>query len=206
MWKLLQSIKSYFKNITKLNLLLIFLFGLLCFCIGTVVCLIINAQENTEYCLKNCIEDYKDCEYLGEYISHGVRFTAFDEYNKCMCDDGSIECTQLDLSNLPVWKAESMGEQMEDKKAWGECLLKEGHWMGVGGPITNTCNLPTSDAGKKCESRSECESDCITVDNVEIGEQYVGECHEYQMTVGCFFFIEGGIVESMSCYPAWLES
>ncbi|MBI2110558.1 hypothetical protein HYT51_02150 [Candidatus Woesearchaeota archaeon] len=61
------------------------------------------------------------------------------------------------------------------------------------------CNLPTSDAGKRCSDSSQCESYCQAPEGAEIGAKVVGECYKF-MIVPCMQEVRNGVVDAEWCY------
>ncbi len=88
-----------------------------------------------------------------------------------------------------------------------DCIEAGGRWGNIGLATYESCNLPTSDGGKICSDRSECESECIaelTSEQKEMvqNDDYIettGKCYEYQTVVGCRAFVEDGKVTYIIC-------
>jgi len=71
-----------------------------------------------------------------------------------------------------------------------ECEAKGGKWGLFGIALIERCNLPTSDGGKTCTDRSQCEGLCLA-ENVN---STVGKCTAWRMTFGCVNILENGTV------------
>jgi len=82
------------------------------------------------------------------------------------------------------------------------CATKGGRWGRVGLNPIPQCNLPTSDAGKECSGSGECEGACIVelssddMARAKGGEiiHAKGRCSAWRIIVGCYAFVEDGIV------------
>lgn len=76
------------------------------------------------------------------------------------------------------------------------CATQGGRWevLGFSGP---GCNYPTGDAGKRCQSSSECEGSCLAsvewsnVPDVAPGDA-VGYCSEWRINYSCHVWVEAG--------------
>ena len=88
------------------------------------------------------------------------------------------------------------------------CEALGGKWEKIGLASEESCNLPTSDAGKVCSDSSECEGSCLaelTADDLDkISQQgkvvYTeGKCSPWRITAGCNAFVTDGKVESVLC-------
>lgn len=55
------------------------------------------------------------------------------------------------------------------------------------------------DVGKDCLSYKDCKGTCLAPENAKSGEQAVGQCSEYNLTLGCHSAVEGGKVMSALC-------
>ncbi len=78
-----------------------------------------------------------------------------------------------------------------------ECLSKGGIWKRPGPRPTEECNLPTTDAGKICESSNVCEGVCLadlTSDQLRQGMsgklfQTKGKCSAVIKIYGCHGYV-----------------
>jgi hypothetical protein len=85
-------------------------------------------------------------------------------------------------------------------KTKDECLQKGGVWKRPGPRPTEECNLPTSDAGKTCESSNVCEGVCLadlTQDQLSQGMRgrlfhTQGTCSSYIKVFGCRGYVYRG--------------
>jgi hypothetical protein len=93
-----------------------------------------------------------------------------------------------------------------DKKT---CENAGGIWWKLGPQGEYVCNMPTSDAGKKCLDSDECEGSCIPelsedeinklLENVEV-IQAKGKCTAWKIdSSGCHYFVENGEVGPRLC-------
>lgn len=99
----------------------------------------------------------------------------------------------------------NVGKLPENKK---DCQAKGGRWARIGLSLNEICNLPTSDAGKTCSYKSDCEGSCIAQllkedeEKVRVKKETVltkGSCTPWMFNVGCHPFVEGGKVEGILC-------
>ncbi len=80
------------------------------------------------------------------------------------------------------------------------CASMSGVWKKLGPRPTEECNLPTTDAGKKCRSSKECEGVCLaklTKDQMRKGMsgrkfKTLGQCSEWIKVLGCQAFVYQG--------------
>jgi hypothetical protein len=85
-------------------------------------------------------------------------------------------------------------------KTKDECLQKGGVWKRPGPRPTEECNLPTTDAGKICESSNVCEGVCLsdlTSDQLRQGMngkmfQTKGKCSAVIKIYGCHGYVYRG--------------
>ncbi|MFH1968419.1 MAG: DUF5667 domain-containing protein [bacterium] len=71
-----------------------------------------------------------------------------------------------------------------------ECTERGGVWRKWGIADFESCNLRTSDYGKLCTDKSQCDGQCIG----ENQESTSGKCSEWKATYGCRVFIQNGKV------------
>ena len=84
------------------------------------------------------------------------------------------------------------------------CEGKGGEWLDLG--PKQTCNFPTTDAGKICLNSDDCEGDCIVELTSEEEANLIngpiekeGQCSEKTINLGCFAFVEDGQVSGILC-------
>lgn len=89
-----------------------------------------------------------------------------------------------------------------------DCEEAGGTWGMFGAFAIEKCRIATSDGGKECSDSSECQSSCIVTDWPEIyqmkwsqGESVAmtGTCNDSNLLVGCFAFVEEGLVKGAVC-------
>ena len=81
-----------------------------------------------------------------------------------------------------------------------ECTARGGRWGRFGLREIDQCDMPSSDAGKCCTDSSECQSSCVTKDNVQSGKRAVGKCFERTLTLGtCLNYVEKGKAKGVIC-------
>jgi hypothetical protein len=83
------------------------------------------------------------------------------------------------------------------------CVRRGGKWGPVGLVPAPTCNLPTTDGGKPCRDRKDCESACVAELTAEeqqkLPVQKTGKCAARQRTPGCLAMVEDGWVRTVLC-------
>jgi hypothetical protein len=89
------------------------------------------------------------------------------------CQDGAC------IKNPPEVQIEEITPT--DKES---CETRGGEWTTLSNHpnATDTCNLPTSDGGKKCTDISQCESFCQVPWDTEIGAKAEGECYKFKLS------------------------
>ncbi len=75
-----------------------------------------------------------------------------------------------------------------------ECLDQDGQWLNK----TQTCDNPTSDAGKPCDDKEQCESYCEAPRNSLNGAQVIGTCYRYHYA-DCMQELRGGTAKKRWC-------
>lgn len=138
-------------------------------------------------CFRDLAIEKKDstlCENTGELKGVCYRYIAiFITKDVALCNkipDGSIgaskeECVKsVSFQLIPATKE--------------DCIKQGGLWNKIGIRPTESCNIPTSDAGKICIDSSQCESSCIG----ENKDSSSGKCSEWKIVVGCYAFVEDG--------------
>jgi len=76
-----------------------------------------------------------------------------------------------------------------------DCEARGGEWGRFGMAQIEQCNLPTSDGGKTCTDRSQCEGFCVA----EETNATVGKCTAWKLTFGCINIVENGHVTTGLC-------
>lgn len=98
------------------------------------------------------------------------------------------------------------GEFLPETKK--DCDGRGGKWGRIGLSQKDICNPPTSDAGKRCSNKSDCEGSCIAQLSVEDEEKLKaskevlildGICTPYIFNVGCQPFVSNGKIEGITC-------
>jgi len=84
-----------------------------------------------------------------------------------------------------------------------ECRAIGGEWsrFGVRDHLCNvySCAERTTDAGKPCSNRADCEHLCITKAAPKIGAAARGECSAVKTSFGCFTYVDGGRIVGRVC-------
>ncbi len=80
-----------------------------------------------------------------------------------------------------------------------KCRAAKGSWGRHGLSRTESCVVPTSDAGKSCHDESECESGCIAPEGAKIGDRATGTCYELSLAFGCRNHVRKGVVQPTLC-------
>ena len=99
------------------------------------------------------------------------------------------DCPRIDL--------EAKKEEEKKCKAIGGLWQRHGiadHLCGV-----YSCAPPTSDGGKRCTNRADCDYLCITKRNFPLGTPVVGECAPIFTQFGCFNYVDGGKMVGRVC-------
>jgi hypothetical protein len=99
-------------------------------------------------------------------------------------------------------------QEIEERPRVLQCQAKDGLWTNGGGiPRPNEqrfCMLPSPDAGKACQSSSDCRAaTCLSSkqfpDGEEVGVQTTGVCSKYGAVGGCMARVEGGKAQKTVC-------
>lgn len=81
-----------------------------------------------------------------------------------------------------------------------ECADYDGRWSRFGNMDDFACSLPTMDGGKACTSNDDCETACITEDEVATGTQIEGHCYDWTILNGtCMNYVDGGVATGVKC-------
>ena len=84
-----------------------------------------------------------------------------------------------------------------------ECRAAGGEW-GKFGAIAHLCGIyscvpRTSDGGKPCRNRAECEYLCVHRRGAALGAEVTGECAAVRSAYGCTTQVDGGRVVGTVC-------
>jgi hypothetical protein len=80
------------------------------------------------------------------------------------------------------------------------CKKHSGQWERIGKQQKESCVLPASDAGKSCQSSSDCEVACVALNEpVAPGTATAGVCLESTNLFGCRTYVSGGTAEPTLC-------
>lgn len=80
------------------------------------------------------------------------------------------------------------------------CEKHSGQWKRIGKQQKESCVLPASDAGKSCQSSSDCEVACVALNEpVAPGTATAGVCLESTNLFGCRTYVSGGTAEPTLC-------
>lgn len=74
-------------------------------------------------------------------------------------------------------------EKIDESTLEGNCIANGGKYEPVGKMQTYQCNLPTSDKGKHCNTRTDCEGMCLSIDGY-------GHCSGWSLNFGCMDIFE----------------
>ncbi len=96
-------------------------------------------------------------------------------------------------------KQDPVAQQAKEK----ECRAAGGEW-GRFGAIAHLCGIyscvpRTSDGGKPCRNRSECEYLCVYRRGAAIGAEVTGECAAVRTSFGCTTQVDSGRVVGTVC-------
>jgi len=150
-------------------------------------------------CVKGYIEDDKDgcCPDLdGNKICDWYESThATTKVTTTRISTTTKATTRISTTTLTIPKDET------------SCKSAGGLWGAIGLSPVESCNMPTSDAGKECSSQSDCEGACLVELTAEQKEKVIagtvvettGTCTPYWITVGCRAFVEDGKIENIIC-------
>ena len=85
-----------------------------------------------------------------------------------------------------------------------DCDEQQGIWIDAryGDEQTGYCVTPTTDRGRRCQSKSDCQSACVTDDKVESGHDATGQCFGWSNLIGhCVNLVDDdGMAEGTICY------
>jgi len=124
----------------------------------------------------DCVSEVEAPNCAGMFCTEECRGGTIDCGGGCSCVDGKCNAYYVDF-DAPIAPDES-----ETKES---CLEKGGSWERRF--IGYICNFPTTDAGKSCTDRSQCEGQCMS-DDLKVP----GTCSDYQYVYGCIAVVENG--------------
>ena len=82
----------------------------------------------------------------------------------------------------------------------GECTSLGGSWRRVGENGAEMCDVPTTDAGKRCRDVAECQSLCQAPAGAEPGKRVGGTCYRSFLTLGtCIARVYNGRAYAAVC-------
>lgn len=116
--------------------------------------------------------------------------------NDCLktCPDNTVVTCDKDCPILPTPSSTDNTNKGEE-----ECINKGGEWKVAGLALTGRCFIKMKDADKLCSAKKDCEGTCLAPENAKPGEQVIGKCSEYNLTLGCHSAVEGGKVMPALC-------
>ena len=93
---------------------------------------------------------------------------------------------------------------MDDRKRREqECRAAGGEWtrFGVHAHLCGiySCAPRTTDGGKPCRNRADCEHLCVTNNPPRIGTEITGQCTAVHTSFGCFTHVDGGRIVGRVC-------
>lgn len=89
------------------------------------------------------------------------------------------------LSYLPATASE-LCDAARCRSAGGECAL-------AGRVCPSVCVRRSTDSGKACRAREDCEGQCLAPENAANGQRVVGRCSSLRWNAGCFKAMRDGV-------------
>src|SRR6266567_2924327 len=81
-----------------------------------------------------------------------------------------------------------------------DCATIGGAWRQLGRQALFVCDVPTTDAGRPCLDRRDCESICVAPAQSSAGSPVTGACYRSYLTLGtCLARVTGGVVNPEVC-------
>jgi len=116
--------------------------------------------------------------------------------NDCLrtCPDNSVVTCDKDCPTTPTPSLKDKTNKDEE-----ECVNRGVQWKIAGLALSGRCFMKMKDVGKECLSYKDCGGTCLAPENAKPGEQAVGKCSEYNLTLGCHSAVEGGKVMPALC-------
>lgn len=94
-------------------------------------------------------------------------------------------------------------DREKQEAAERECRAAGGEWsrFGVVDALCgiHSCAPRTSDGGKACRNRADCEHLCVTEAPPKIGAEVEGKCTAVKTSFGCFTHVDGGRIVGRVC-------
>lgn len=98
----------------------------------------------------------------------------------------------------PLWKG-------KDTSSKDSCEDVGGVWGPQGLSQREMCNLPTTDAGRRCRDKDVCQGACVAKVSREQLDAHKGmmkangKCTAWTLNFGCHAFVQKGMVYGMMC-------
>lgn len=159
-----------------------------------------KVEPNLNPSLKGISTPKPDKLIGGDRDEHGCIGSA--GYSWC---ESKQKCLRIWEEGCGVVKS-ATGEFLPETKK--DCDGRGGKWGIIGGSQKYICNLPTSDAGKRCSNKSDCEGSCIAELSTEdeaklkVSKEVLtldGICTPYIFNVGCHPFVSNGKIDGITC-------
>lgn len=111
---------------------------------------------------------------------------------------GLIAYSQFKSNEPPPWKG-------KDTSSKDSCEAVGGAWGPQGLSQREMCNLPTTDAGRRCQDNGDCQGACVAkVSREQLDARNgmmraAGTCTAWTINFGCHAFVQDGMVYGMMC-------
>jgi len=162
--------------------------------------------------------------FLGGWIGYEYAPEKVVEVEKVVVKEVGIETGGVESEIIKEIKAElenpnaevlptetSENESLETNQGKASCLAENGLWKDVSdsaeilGEKAYDCYVPTSDAGKKCSTSSDCLGMCLAKTSLEPGVVTNGVCSDYSSLSGssgqsCWQEVEDEVAQVVVCY------
>jgi hypothetical protein len=104
---------------------------------------------------------------------------------------------QVTSPSMPKESLLQLATSLKTKKA---CEAENGIWKKAGRIQSFSCTLPTTDAGKACTNKNQCQVACVAQGkNIQSGTNVVGRCHNSTDQFGCRTYVRNGKAEPALC-------
>lgn len=105
-----------------------------------------------------------------------------------------------DQVTTPSMPKESLLQLASSLKTKEACEAENGIWKKAGRIQFFTCILPTTDAGKACSDKSQCQVACVAQGKkIQTGASAIGQCHNSTDQFGCRTYVRNGKAEPTLC-------